>query len=237
MLFRRGMDAASCHAPVPPASALPSYAYERTPGAASRPASGVYRRRAPEHSALHEVVRGHLQTLLDEGTRRNDEGRGYPAFVGREFVRYLDCGQLARGFARLRCPTCGFERLVAFSCKGRICPSCWAPRAGDTRIRSSVIMRRAYRGDAGRRWVSLDVRRRTSELDNAACKLHDIVMTGRELLKVLREAGWQEVGGRGSHHKLERSGRTVIVPVHGNRDIPPGTLHSILRQAGLDQKR
>jgi predicted RNA binding protein YcfA (HicA-like mRNA interferase family) len=27
--------------------------------------------------------------------------------------------------------------------------------------------------------------------------------------------------------------RTVIVPVHGNRDIPPGTLRSILTQAGL----
>jgi predicted RNA binding protein YcfA (HicA-like mRNA interferase family) len=27
--------------------------------------------------------------------------------------------------------------------------------------------------------------------------------------------------------------RTVIVPVHGNRDIPLGTLRSILDQAGL----
>jgi hypothetical protein len=57
---------------------------------------------------------------------------GYPAFVKKEFRRYLDCGILANGFARLRCPTCGFERLVAFSCKGRLCPSCWAKRAADT---------------------------------------------------------------------------------------------------------
>ena len=62
-------------------------------------------------------------------------------------------------------------------------------------------------------------------------------MTGRELLKVLREAGWQEVGIRGSHHKLVRDGVTVIVPVHGKGDIPTGTLHSILRQAGLELKR
>jgi len=49
-----------------------------------------------------------------------------------EFRRYLGCGILARGFARIRCPSCGFERLVAFSCKGRLCPSCWARKAADT---------------------------------------------------------------------------------------------------------
>jgi hypothetical protein len=51
--------------------------------------------------------------------------------VEREFRRYLDCGLLCHGFARLRCPRCGFERLVAFSCKGKLCPSCLARRAGD----------------------------------------------------------------------------------------------------------
>ena len=54
------------------------------------------------------------------------------AFIEQEFRRYLDCGILAKGFARLRCPSCGFERLVAFSCKGRLCPSCWARKAADT---------------------------------------------------------------------------------------------------------
>lgn len=27
--------------------------------------------------------------------------------------------------------------------------------------------------------------------------------------------------------------RSATVPLHGNRDLPPGTLRSILRQAGL----
>ncbi len=61
-------------------------------------------------------------------------------------------------------------------------------------------------------------------------------MTGRELLMRLRVAGWQEVGVRGSHHKLARNGRTLIVPVHGKRDVPAGTLHAILRQAGLEER-
>jgi hypothetical protein len=52
--------------------------------------------------------------------------------VEREFRRYLDCGLLCHGFARLRCPQCGFERLVAFSCKGKLCPSCLARRTADT---------------------------------------------------------------------------------------------------------
>jgi hypothetical protein len=52
-------------------------------------------------------------------------------FLEREFRRYLHCALLARGFARLRCPDCGFERLVAFSCKGRLCPSCMGRRMAD----------------------------------------------------------------------------------------------------------
>ncbi|MFC1482496.1 transposase zinc-binding domain-containing protein, partial [Myxococcota bacterium] len=32
----------------------------------------------------------------------------------------------------MRCPECGFERLLALSCKGRLCPSCWARRMVET---------------------------------------------------------------------------------------------------------
>lgn len=61
-------------------------------------------------------------------------------------------------------------------------------------------------------------------------------MTVRELLKQLHKDGWQEVEARtkGSHVQLKypvKSGK-VTVPVHSG-DIPPGTLNSILRQAGL----
>jgi anaerobic ribonucleoside-triphosphate reductase len=53
--------------------------------------------------------------------------------VEREFRRYLECGILAYGFARARCPDCGHDFLVAFSCKGRgLCPSCNARRMAET---------------------------------------------------------------------------------------------------------
>ncbi|MFC1660479.1 transposase zinc-binding domain-containing protein [Gemmatimonadota bacterium] len=40
---------------------------------------------------------------------------------------------LAHGFARARCSSCGYDFLVAFSCKGRgACPSCNAKRMAQT---------------------------------------------------------------------------------------------------------
>jgi len=43
---------------------------------------------------------------------------------------YLDCGRLHGGFARIRCPKCRGEHLLAFSCQTRnFCPSCQAKRA------------------------------------------------------------------------------------------------------------
>jgi hypothetical protein len=42
---------------------------------------------------------------------------------------FLDCGDLAHGFARVVCPSCHRELLVAFSCARRgFCPSCAAKR-------------------------------------------------------------------------------------------------------------
>ncbi len=77
------------------------------------------------------MVRQHLETLLEEARRRSEEGVGYPRFVEHEFRRFLGCGILAHGFARVRCPECSYDRLVAFSCKGRLCPSCWARRTAE----------------------------------------------------------------------------------------------------------
>jgi hypothetical protein len=79
---------------------------------------------------LHGIVREHLETFLARA--RGPDGDGYPRFVEQEFRKYIDCGVLGHGFARLRCPECWYERLVAFSCKGKLCPSCLARRAGDT---------------------------------------------------------------------------------------------------------
>ncbi|HOD08313.1 MAG TPA: hypothetical protein PKG98_09520, partial [Myxococcota bacterium] len=48
------------------AALCPPLVFERTPGAASRPLPAKYRRRHPEATALHRVVRDHVQDLLAE---------------------------------------------------------------------------------------------------------------------------------------------------------------------------
>ncbi len=104
--------------------------WEHHAGAACAPLRG-YRRREPEKTLLHRVVRERLETFLAAARERSAHGRGLPAFVERELRAYVDCGSLARGFGRVRCPACGFERLVAFSCKASVCPSCATRRMED----------------------------------------------------------------------------------------------------------
>jgi predicted RNA binding protein YcfA (HicA-like mRNA interferase family) len=57
------------------------------------------------------------------------------------------------------------------------------------------------------------------------------VVSGRETLRALEKASYAETSQRGSHVKLRRGNRTVIVPLH--RELAPGTLRSVLRQADL----
>ena len=59
--------------------------------------------------------------------------------------------------------------------------------------------------------------------------------SGRAVLRALQRGGFRHSHTRGSHHYLRRpgAGGLVVVLVHGNRDLPAGTLRSILRQAGL----
>lgn len=68
----------------------------------------------------------------------------------RELRAYLDCGILARGFARVRCPDCGFERLVAFSCKAHVCPSCSARRMEDA---AQHLVENVFPAVPVRQWV------------------------------------------------------------------------------------
>ena len=49
--------------------------------------------------------------------------------VDKTVDRFSECGIFHHGFARIRCPECREEYLLAFSCKTRyFCPSCQAKR-------------------------------------------------------------------------------------------------------------
>ena len=60
-------------------------------------------------------------------------------------------------------------------------------------------------------------------------------MSSRELLQLLKADGWNEVATRGSHVQLKhptKAGR-VTLP-HPKKDLPMGTVRSVLKQAGLE---
>jgi len=56
-----------------------------------------------------------------------------------------------------------------------------------------------------------------------------------EVLDRLKEDGWYLVATRGSHRQFKHPTRPGRVTVAGkpSDDVPPGTLNSILKQAGL----
>jgi hypothetical protein len=92
----------------------------------------VYRRRRPTQTPLYPLVQHHLETFLAQAADA-DPMAGVPSWVERDFRAYLRCGILAHGLARACCSGCGFDFLVAFSCKGRgVCPSCNARRMVET---------------------------------------------------------------------------------------------------------
>ncbi|HNW29069.1 MAG TPA: type II toxin-antitoxin system HicA family toxin [Clostridia bacterium] len=58
-------------------------------------------------------------------------------------------------------------------------------------------------------------------------------MTGKELVKLLKKDGWTLDRIKGSHHIMIKGTMTLSVPVHGNRDLPAGILHRLMKDGGL----
>ena len=59
-------------------------------------------------------------------------------------------------------------------------------------------------------------------------------MTSNELIRLLENDGWVQIRVKGSHHTFHKEGRQEILTVpHPRKDLPVGTLNSILKTAGL----
>ena len=56
-------------------------------------------------------------------------------------------------------------------------------------------------------------------------------MKVRDLLKVLRQEGWELAGIRGSHRQFKHPKSALVVTL--GKDVPTGTLERILRQTGI----
>ena len=98
------------------------------------PALQLYQPRQPRRSPLWQCVRDHATTFYREYHRQHQARCGpLRPVVTDVLTKFLDCGDLHHGFARVRCPDCRLEYLLAFSCKTRgFCPSCQQRRTVQT---------------------------------------------------------------------------------------------------------
>ncbi len=91
-----------------------------------------YKRREPERTDLHRLVRTWFPSIPEMLRERFGPRAKLAKFQTAAVERYVACGQLASGFLRVRCTGCGDDRLVAFSCKVRgLCPSCDGKRMAE----------------------------------------------------------------------------------------------------------
>jgi len=92
--------------------------------------SSPYTPRNPRLSDYYRCVEDFFEELERVHEERYQARLGYlRPEIGQTIFRYLDCGCLQNGFARVKCDDCGHEYLVAFSCKRRhFCPSCHQKR-------------------------------------------------------------------------------------------------------------
>jgi len=60
-------------------------------------------------------------------------------------------------------------------------------------------------------------------------------MKVREVIRMLEEDGWHQVATRGSHRQFKHPRKRGRVTIAGKMsdDLAPGTLNSVLKQAGL----
>jgi hypothetical protein len=177
-------------------------------------------RREPERTVLHALVRDNLETFLAESQARSSDGTGWPSFIESEFRRYLDCGILANGFARVHCDSCGTDLLVAFSCKRRgFCPSCNARRMHDT---AAHLVDRVIPRVPVRQWV-LSLPRWARWM-----LARDGALAGRSLAIALRAifAGYRRrAGGKGEGGAItfvQRFGSALNLNVHFHCVVPDG---------------
>ena len=90
----------------------------------------VYKPRNPQAGGFYQCVEAHFEELEAMWDDRYVSRYGFwRPYVMDVIHRYLECGDLHFGFARVRCDDCGHEFMAPFSCKRRhFCPSCHQKR-------------------------------------------------------------------------------------------------------------
>ncbi len=142
-------------------------------------AAKAYRPRDPRPTPLYRLVETFFEDVKSEWEERFEGRYGFwRGLVDEQVRRYLDCGLFENGFARIQCPGCHAEYLLAFSCKTRdLCPSCAAKRGAAT----AALLVDEVLGEVGHaQWVFVMPK-----------MLRPYFLHHRELLGGLARAAWE----------------------------------------------
>ncbi|MEW5814566.1 MAG: type II toxin-antitoxin system HicA family toxin [Spirochaetota bacterium] len=64
-------------------------------------------------------------------------------------------------------------------------------------------------------------------------------LTPDEMIKILSSHGFEKISQKGSHQKWKNysTGKQVIVPFHKGKQLPIGTLNSIIEGSGISRDK
>jgi len=166
----------------------------------------AYRARSPRATSLYRLFETHIDEVRGQWEERFERRFGFwRGFVDEQIRRYLDCGLFENGFARIRCPDCAEEYLLAFSCKTReLCPSCAAKRSAAT---AALLVEEVVAEVGHVQWVFVIPK-----------MLRPYFLHHRELLGGLARAAWETV--------LE-----LMIAAVGDETIRPGMV-AVVQTAG-----
>lgn len=80
----------------------------------------IYRGRKPQETSLWNssmAIIIEFEKVYDELFQK--QYGFYRPVISHAVRKYLECGDLHQGFARIKCPDCYHQFILAFSCRGR----------------------------------------------------------------------------------------------------------------------
>ena len=167
-----------------------------------------YRVRKAQETALYRLVEAHYEAVKGQWEDRFERCCGrWRGFVDGVVNRFLDCGVYESGCARVRCPECAREYLVAFSCQTRtFCPSFAAKRSAVF----AAFLSEEVLAEVGHWMMTFTVPK----------MLRPYFLHHRELLGKLSRAAWESVRELMAEAVGEEGFQTgIVVAVHSAGDF------------------
>ena len=129
---------------------------------------GFYRRRTPRESPLFQLLEQHFDEFERVYPDRYQERYGFfRPVICKAVDAFLGCGDLREGFARVRCPDCGHNLFVAFSCKQRAKAAEQAKQSNGLEPLTTDESDTPYRKLCHMRWSALI--KRVNKVDPLCC--------------------------------------------------------------------